>query len=399
MATSMQTDFPKLPDAQSVTYVAITTFVLAYSFWIPVYPILLLYALWFSVLIYAGKFTLRPGRDLILPGALSLLCLASSFWADVPLAVIYPAFQYISTIMCAMIISRLVTLDNFIKGLSIGAFFVLLILFRKGHYDMSGLFGSKNQVGLFAQIGLICSTVLFFTIKTMSFRKVIFCFLPFMLSVLCLLISFSVSSIISTFVILCMIAVVYFLMSLPKSMRLILISMSLMCLSTLAMVIYAFDLDPYGDLLQAFGKDKSLTGRTDLWGYGTSFALENSWLGTGFSRFWFVGHPLAEQIWQEFHIPGKAGFHFHNVFIQAMVELGYIGLVLMTVIILTPITYALRHVLYDDKPSLLVVFTAGLAVMFIMRSMVEVDVFNPYTIGTIILFYIVGQITQAPNKH
>ena len=77
--------------------------------------------------------------------------------------------------------------------------------------------------------------------------------------------------------------------------------------------------------LDATGKDVTLTGRTDLWAVAFQEIAERPLLGVGFQAFWVHGNPLAEQLWAQFGISGRGGFHFHNTLISNTVEIGLLG--------------------------------------------------------------------------
>ena len=82
-------------------------------------------------------------------------------------------------------------------------------------------------------------------------------------------------------------------------------------------------------LLGAFGKDSTLTGRTYLWAEGLAAAGAAPTFGTGYYAYWVQGFPEAERLWEEFYITSRSGFHFHNTYIEALVELGVVGFALV----------------------------------------------------------------------
>lgn len=103
-------------------------------------------------------------------------------------------------------------------------------------------------------------------------------------------------------------------------------------MSITAMCGYVFlqgDL-PLGTALDAglgsFGKDATLTGRTDLWRMMGYEIARHPWLGTGFGSFWLGLEGPSYAIVQFFSWrPGQA----HNGYIDVVNELGYVGLALL----------------------------------------------------------------------
>ena len=93
-----------------------------------------------------------------------------------------------------------------------------------------------------------------------------------------------------------------------------------------ATVVIGLNIGALDLLLGAFGKDATLTGRTYLWAEGLAAARENPFLGVGYQAYWVQGFPEAERLWEEFYIGSRSGFHFHNTYIEVLVELGFVGL-------------------------------------------------------------------------
>ncbi len=71
----------------------------------------------------------------------------------------------------------------------------------------------------------------------------------------------------------------------------------------IAVVGYVFQ-DAYASMVQALGRDTTLTGRTDIW--ADLFAMDlNPWLGTGFETFWLGER--AEFFWNKYLLPPEPG--------------------------------------------------------------------------------------------
>ena len=82
--------------------------------------------------------------------------------------------------------------------------------------------------------------------------------------------------------------------------------------------------------LQAMGKDVTLTGRTEIWRLVLGMT-GNPLIGTGFESFWLPGWRL-EKIWSVYwwH-PNEA----HNGYIEVFLNLGWIGVSLLAVLLVT----------------------------------------------------------------
>ena len=100
----------------------------------------------------------------------------------------------------------------------------------------------------------------------------------------------------------------------------------------IAIVSVGLNLGAMDLLLGAFGKDSTLTGRTYLWAQGWEAAAQAPMLGAGYQAYWVQGFPEAERLWEEFYITTRSGFHFHNTYIEVLVELGFVGFALLALV-------------------------------------------------------------------
>ena len=81
--------------------------------------------------------------------------------------------------------------------------------------------------------------------------------------------------------------------------------------------------------LQSIGKDPTLTDRTAIWGLVIGMT-KNPLMGTGFESFWLG--PRLDQIWAEY---SWGPMEAHNGYIEIYLQLGWIGLMLLGVVIVT----------------------------------------------------------------
>lgn len=94
-------------------------------------------------------------------------------------------------------------------------------------------------------------------------------------------------------------------------------------------------------VVHALGRQTNLTGRTDIWAYIIPMA-PNPLLGAGFESFW-LGARL-QQVWS--HFPTLRVNESHDGYIEVYLQLGWIGLLLIAMILATAyrrITAAWEH--------------------------------------------------------
>ena len=136
-------------------------------------------------------------------------------------------------------------------------------------------------------------------------------------------------------------------------------------------------------VLQLTGKSTTLSDRTPLWDVANKMMQDHPIGGVGYQAFWQHGNPYAEDLWRRFQ-PGRAGYHFHNLWYQSGVDLGYIGLGLALLTVAITAIEVMRWVVRSPSPTSC--FFLGYVIFIIQRSMLEVDLFAQISLtGTIFL--------------
>jgi exopolysaccharide production protein ExoQ len=291
-------------------------------------------------------------------------------------------------------------MESFVKGIALGAALTLVIAlidgtygvdYLSGDYSLVGLFRSKNQIGFVAEIGILAAFIIFFLNVFSVLDKLFFSLMFGAICVVSLLLSKSAAALLSLLAVMGSIIVIYVITWLPRRIRL-----PFFCLSAAAiacMAVMAVNAGLTENVLAILGKSDSLTGRTYLWQEGYKIGQERPWLGHGYSAFWVAGQPQAERYWNEFRITEKTGFHFHNMFIQTFVELGYVGTALLSLLMLMGVLKSFLRVMYGG-PELENIFLLALSVMFVIRAFVEADSLGPFGIGTLLFFFVIIRIFQ-----
>ena len=364
--------------------------------------ILLFYALWLPRIYYKGQWVIKPQAAMIFPVAIIAYSLSSAIWSVHPGITLRAALQFGSVIFCALIISRIVRPNTFIKGLTLGmCISLIIILITSGSIRpesaLIGGLGSKNQVGANAQIGFYAALLSFFMLKR-YWKKFLIALPAILLCGLCLILSQSATAMVSLLAMIFISFIGYILAKTSRQLRLIAYLVAILIMTTITAVSSSVNLEELG--LKATGKDVTLTGRTFLWEEGIRTGMENPVLGYGLGAFWVPGTPEAEKIWYKFRIYGKSGFHLHNLFINIFFELGLIGLSIWVLMYLYTCIKSVRYLLKDNG-SIESVFYVGIAFMYLIRSISESDTGGPYGVGPLLFFYIVFRIASQStlNTH
>ncbi len=381
--------------------VALSFFVFAYSSRFGQISILAYYGAWFLLVLVNYRRALGSYGKYLWIFSFALVCFVSAFWSPAFGVSLRTAIQYLTHIVCALIAMRAVSMENLNKGAVLGVGLVLAYSIVFGNYlfdsidgtfGFVGAFSSKNQLGFFASLGI------FFCYTSLVVFRLGRLWLPVigvvtLLSAYCLYASQSATSVITTvgIVALCL-GLQSFMIFSPRHRRMFFAAALVLGIGA---VVGGLQFGAMDAILGVFGKDSTLTGRTYLWQQGIAIAQQSPWLGIGYQGFWVPGFADAERLWDDFGIAGKSGFHFHNTYIETTVETGIIGVLTLVSILLTTLIGHLKRLLtYEVTPDSLALF--GLASLLLIRSFVEIDILNPYQVGSFLFYFAAGRLAIAP---
>ncbi|WP_075217807.1 O-antigen ligase family protein [Mongoliimonas terrestris] len=384
--------------AYAIAAVAGTVYCYSYALVYGPIMILTVYGLWFLPL------ALRPGIFKVAPGDLliysvPLLALASAFWSDHPDISLRFSIQLITTVALAAIAAHVVAPSNLSRGLLLGCFITAFQSFMEGSVHgeeggdgaLKGLFGSKNQLGLVAAIGITAAICHLSAYRTTLPVKVLY-WVAVAIMAWILFLAQSVTSLISIAAALMALGAVSYLRRLPQAARAVFVPWAMVGIATL-LIIAAISI-PTAEIYELLGKDPTMSGRTDIWEVGYETSAANPVLGVGYQAFWVPGNVAAERLWEQFLIPDKTGFHFHNAFIQVLVELGLFGFLAFAFTIVL-ILFREGVALFLGKVPRRLLIYMPLTVFFVSRTTSEIDFYGQFGIGTFIVYFIAVQTART----
>jgi len=115
--------------------------------------------------------------------------------------------------------------------------------------------------------------------------------------------------------------------------------------SLILLALYAEVLNPNVGIVSAIGKDPTLTGRTDLWPSVIAMS-PSSWFGAGYESFWLG--PRLKNLWNIFvWRPNEA----HNGYIEVYLNLGWTGVMLLGVVLLSGYRRIVRGLRQDTDTN------------------------------------------------
>jgi exopolysaccharide production protein ExoQ len=204
----------------------------------------------------------------------------------------------------------------------------------KGIYDYKNTFGSM----------MVLSSLAFFLLPVKKSGE-LFKWTGFGLSLLCILLSTSKTSLV-VFVLLLSTVLFYRNFRWQGKITILILDITILISGCVATVM----LSNWVAILTGLGRDPTLTGRTPMWGVMISRLMERPWLGYGRGSFWAPGSQFAREAGRAI----SASFvppHGHNGFIDLALDVGLIGLCLFLISFSIAFTRALKRAYATQNPE------------------------------------------------
>jgi exopolysaccharide production protein ExoQ len=318
----------------------------------------------------------------------------STLWSQAHWVSLRFALEYVATAGCAILAARLLSPRQLISALLVCLLMISVLCLAIGKttfnemtetVDFVGVFESKNELAFFVSLMLLAAmAVLFDGGQGWLFRLLA---LVSLLPVVPLLVKTHSATAELTAVASVAVLLGNFIVAqlTPRERARMIGAGMVMITPLLALTGMA------GDVAQDFvvhvlGRSSTMTGRTVLWDHAMHLIPQHALLGWGWQAFWLQNTVDAEGLWAEFHITSRQGFQFQNTFLEAAVELGWIGCALLAVLLMVTTWRVIRWSWRDH--SMASSFYVALIVCFLIRSVVEVDILYQFTIGSFMFFVV-----------
>ncbi|TVQ63936.1 MAG: O-antigen ligase family protein [Spirulina sp. DLM2.Bin59] len=141
-----------------------------------------------------------------------------------------------------------------------------------------------------------------------------------------------------------------------RNLAMVMIFSTLIGLSIPSTIIFVTNWDP---IIIGLGRDPTLTGRTDIWGYSFTRIAERPWLGYGRGVFWnprskypaeagmaVVGVPPVNLMSVTYAPP-----HSHNGVVDILLEVGFVGLGLFILSFLLMVLRLVKRIYITNTPE------------------------------------------------
>jgi exopolysaccharide production protein ExoQ len=173
------------------------------------------------------------------------------------------------------------------------------------------------------------------------------------------------------------------------------IGAQLVVFTLIATVVTFANLDIVKPLLEAVGKDSTLTGRTVLWDFAQRAVAERPVLGFGYGGFW---HETNTAVPYLRYVVGQQLWFFHNVYRETAVSFGYPGLLLFLATMAVAFHRALSK--FFQEPSAFAIFAVLYMVVISIYCSSENPLFANHSYYQLMLAVIFAATTQHKgNPH
>ncbi len=309
------------------------------------------YLITVSILMLYPRRTARVALHSTLPWLLMSLALISFLWSYLPAVTLRRSIAILLTTLYGITLVMRFNFDELLDllgyalltSLFFGLIFILFLpdwgrMIYSGELAWRGVFIHKNELGLYCAFSLLVFGTLWR--KSPRQRDRLIWAIGFVLAIVLLVRSRSVSGLVLATLILLGSVLLYFLFSLRRIWQIVLPVVLLVGGSVLVLIT-----ENYQTLLAFLGRGQSLTGRIPLWEFLIPMALKRPWLGYGFGAFWSGWNGPSALVWQA--IPYWQPFQAHNGYLDIFLDLGFLGFLVM-IALMVRLLYLAFHRFRDN---------------------------------------------------
>lgn len=296
------------------------------AIWLVVYAI----TLFLIAMRWRLIFRLFLGNKLLL--LLVVLALASVLWSAAPEVTLRRSIALVGTTLFGAYLSARYTLGAQIRllawALGIAAVLSLLFALALPSYgisddpftpgDWQGVFVHKNILGS----SMVLGAMVFLLLATSARRLRWLAWVCFILSLALLLLSNSITALV-VFSTLLILLPLYRALRWRYTLAVPLLIFAVVMVGAVAV----YSVSNTEIVLDALGRDATLTGRTPLWDAVMDMIRERPWLGYGYSAFWLGLEGESAKLWLA---TGQEYAHAHNSFLDLWLQLGLLGVVIFS---------------------------------------------------------------------
>lgn len=307
----------------------------------------------------------------------SLVCFASVLWSDMPKTSLISSIQFLITMLFGLWLGLRFQMPVLVRLLFWTSFVLILLsalqamtgIFPVDQFDYDGrIIGVFVHKSYLARQALICTlaalALLLSDARSVRGYTLVCAALAPILSAVLIVLSESMTNLlmlplaVGCFAILCH-------RRFSSQLTLWAVGLGILALVFIPIALASFGIDPIGGLLDATGKDRTLTGRTVIWGIAFQQIELHPFIGIGFGAFWDAPQYAA----QRFQIlsAGATSPSLHNFVLEILVGTGLLGLSAAFVFVCTAIRQCYKYWRVTQSES--AAFSLTLVLMFVTLSL------------------------------
>lgn len=259
--------------------------------------------------------------------AAGLFATLSALWSLTPSLSAYFGMLFLLNVIVGIVIAECFGISAIIRFVFWFCFLVQIVsvALALGHSNIAidpsgnvrGLYSTKNVLAMYACI-LEFTSVLLLLAKWRPFLSVA----GILVAACCVILSRSGTGALLFFFVTGVATACY--ITVRKSrLRLFAVGIGLIVFALVGTAIVSSGMNLSTDLLEAVGKDSTLTGRTVLWDKALQSFDSYPWFGLGYLSYWYSPQTEAAEIWI---LTGQELYSFHNVYLDRLVDVGLVGL-------------------------------------------------------------------------
>lgn len=294
--------------------------------------------------------------------AYPLACLASVLWSMDPKTSLVAAIQLSMTFVIAFFLGwrySLTVITKMIFGVLIVAVFLSLVHWATSVFPwpvftraggLAGFFSHKNMLGeriVFCIVAILSILLMHRQEASPTFKKI--AILALVLALVALILSQAMTSVLMTPLLAAGLFVLCFRQINPVVSGLI-AGAAILCAALGPVLLAIAGIDPVDAVLNAVGKDATLTGRTLLWHVAQTVSAEHPFLGVGYSAFWSAPQFQNERLLTQ-HAGAITSVSFHNFVLEILVAAGWPALLAMLALLAEACRRLLKFYVLTRSPA------------------------------------------------
>lgn len=358
-----------------------------------------IYLLAFCLIIPKLKFAIRLGVKNILIWVTLFWVFASAIWSGEPSITLRTSAGLLGTTVISLYLASFYDHERFallaawsFLVVNILSLFVIVFFPAQGiswdPYGWRGIYFTKNGLGINSLFGIILFTALLPNKKTATLGVI-----GLILSFILLIGSKSITSLVISVFALSIWSIMLTYLNRNKP---VFISLLVFSLILFAFGIWLYSTNNTEILFRSLGKDLTFTGRTPIWDLVLFYVRQKPWLGYGYGAVW-----LGRNYGLGSYISYSMNYYVvnaHNGYLDLLLEIGIIGVILVSVVIITILSKLLSNISKSTRVKSSELWPVVFLIALIVYNSTEAMLLVQNNVAWIIIAFLGFSIPKNKNS-